>query len=610
MYLKKTQHKSGDFYLSIVEGYRDDQGKSKQRTIQSIGYLSQLSLQYQDPIAHFTMVAKQMTAKKQKDTAPVVLKFDPYQKLDAQKSLETGPNRKNLGALALSTVYHQLELDYFINNRRRYTKASFNHNAILRLLTYERVLFPGSKRSNWLSRGRYFEKMDFSLDDVYRSLPFFNSHRDALLSHLNTKITEQYGRDNSMLFYDVTNYYFEIDEEDDLRKKGFSKEHRPEPIIQMGLFMDEQGIPVTYDLFPGNTTDCKTLRPVMKTTTEQFGMKDMIIIADMGMMTGDNKGQIILDHNGYIISYSIRKSTDEFKQWVLGQDDYQFSEDAHTGKVLKFKERLIPKTIAFSPYTETGASHAKRRITVNERQIVFYSEKYARKARAAREKTILKARELITDSTKRGKLYSQGARKYISEVCFDEQGEVKEDFLSELLFDEEKLAEEERFDGYYAITTNVYGTSKDQRSFKGRSRWEDGNFLVLNREVTARDIIGMYRGLWEIEETFKITKSVLQSRPVYVSKYEHIQAHFLTCFLALTITRLLDHQLSGKYYPGQIAESLRKASGSYVENGYYVFDYYDQILADLDKQLGTDFSRKYLKLGEIRSMIGKTKKGC
>lgn len=608
MFLRKTKHKSGDLYLSIVEGYRDPAGKSKQRTIKALGYLSDLKKLYDDPIAHFSSLAQQWSTQKQEQQAPVSLSFDPKARLTPKDPTSSTSNRKNLGAAAISSIYHQLELDYFINNRRRYTKAGFNHNSILKLLTYERILYPGSKRANWLAKDRYFEKMDFSLDDVYRSLPFFNKHRSALLSHLNEKITQLYGRDTSMLFYDVTNYYFEIDHEDDLRKKGFSKENRPDPIIQMGLFMDQKGIPVTYDLFAGNTTDCKTMRPVMQTTTEQFGMKDIIFVADMGMMTGDNKGQIILDHNGYIISYSIRKATQEFKDWVIRQDDYLIDEDEKTHKKLKYKERLIPKTIAFSPYTEGEESAPKRNITVNERQIVFYSEKYAKKARESRKKAIAKAMEMIKDSGKRGKLHSQGFRKYISEVCFDEDGRIKEDFFSELLFDEQKLAEEERYDGYYAITTNVHGLMKHQRPFKGHSRWEDGNFLVLNREVTAIDIIKMYRGLWEIEETFKITKSVLNSRPVYLSKTEHIEAHFLTCFIALTIMKLLDHKLEGEYYPGKIAESLRKASGSYFERGYYIFNHYDEILEKLEDVLGIEFSRKYLKQGEIRSMIGKTKK--
>jgi len=602
MFLKKTKNKSGDYYLSIVEGYRDASGKVKQRTITSLGYLSELSREFDDPIAHFTEVAKALTAKKKQELAQISITFNPFQRLEMDGMCTGGTNRKNLGAAALSAIYHQLEIDYFVNNRRRYTNAAFNHNAILKLLIYERVLFPGSKRANWHARNRYFEKMDFSLDDVYRSLGFFTKHRDAMLDHLNRQITKNYGRDNSMLYYDVTNYYFEIDQEDELKKKGVSKEHRPDPIIQMGLFMDEKGLPVTYDLFPGNTNDCKTMIPMMERTRDRFGMKDIIFVADMGMMTGENKGRIIMDHNGYIISYSVRKATKEFKEWVLKQSDYLVHEDERTGETLRYKERLIPKRI-----TVTTKANGKKQVTVGERQIVFFSRKYAQKAKEDRQKAVQKAMDMVADPAKKRLLHIKGARKYINEVCFDSNGELKEDFSSELVFDFDKLAEEEIYDGYYAITTNVYGLRKHQRKFTGRCRWEDGNFLVLNRKVTALDIIAMYRGLWEIEETFKITKSVLNTRPVYVSKETHIKAHVLICFLALTIIRLLDYRLGGAFYPGRIADSLRRASGSYLDNGYYLFDYYDEVLKALEENLGIDFSRKYLRVGDIRNMIGKTK---
>jgi transposase len=570
MYLKKsTASKTGRTQLSIVHGFRDKEGKTRQKTIQSLGYLDELEKEYDDPVSHFEQVAKELDRARKEENSTISLSISP------QASLPVGTdNRKNFGHVAFSHLYHELELDYFINNRRRYTKAEYNHNAIFKLLVYSRLLQPSSKKKAFENRNLFFDKMDFSLDDLYRSLSFFTKFKDEMLLSLHKRISTLYGRDTSLVYYDVTNYYFEIDKQDDMRRKGVSKEHRPDPIIQMGLFMDTDGIPLTYGLYPGNMLDKQTLIPMIRKIRKDYTLGRIIIVADKGMMAGDNIRQILIDKNGYVLSYSIRGANSAFKKYVLEEDGYRIGSEG-----FKIKSRIYPREITVS--TLQGK---KEKICIQEKQIVFYSTKYAEKAKADREVALRKAEHLISSPSAYNRSTSYGAAKYIKNLTFStDSGEVLQDAKHILFFDNEKLAEEEKYDGYYAIVTSELDTEDEK-------------------------IIEMYRGLWRIEESFRITKSDLETRPVYVSRQDHIEAHFLTCFVSLLLARLLEKKLDRKYSVTAILESLNKSSCSLLEQNLYLFDYYDEILAAIGKELEIDFSKKYRTVQEIKKNIGDSKK--
>ena len=572
MYLKKsTATKTGRTYLSIVHGFRDSEGKTRQKTIQTLGYLDLLEKEYDDPIKHFEQIARQMTAEDQKKNEPITLSISPISTLPVGTD-----NRKNFGHVAFSHLYHELELDYFINNRRRYTKAEYNHNAIFKLLVYARLLQPSSKKKAFENRKLFFDKMDFSLDDLYRSLSFFTKFKDEMLLSLHKRISTLYGRDTSLVYYDVTNYYFEIDKQDEMRRKGVSKEHRPDPIIQMGLFMDTDGVPLTYGLYPGNMLDKQTLIPMIRTIRKDYELGRIIIVADKGMMAGDNIRQILMDKNGYILSYSIRGADSAFKDYVLNEDGYR---SVGENEGFKIKSRIYPREITVSTLKGT-----KKKVRLHEKQVVFYSEKYAQKAKADREGALRKAEHFISSPSAYDRSTSYGAAKYIkNQTLSTDSGEVLKDSKRKLSFDNEKLIEEEKYDGYYAIVTSELDADDDK-------------------------IIEMYRGLWKIEESFKITKSDLETRPVYLSSQDHIEAHFLICFVSLVLARLLEKKLNRRYSVTAILESLNKSSCSLLEQNMYLFDYYDEILRDLGKELKIDFSKKYMTAGEIKKIIGGTKK--
>jgi len=443
----------------------------------------------------------------------------------------------------------------------------------MKLLVYSRLLYPSSKKKTYENRSCFFEKENYSLDDVYRSLSFFNKHKDALQLWIHERIKQQYDRNTSLVYYDVTNYYFEIDEPDELRKKGVSKEHRPDPIVQMGLFMDTDGIPITYGLHPGNMLDKQTLIPMLGKIQRDFSLGRIIVVADKGMTTGDNIWYTLSAKNGYVLSYSIRGADRKFKDYVLDQRDYVAKNDD-----FKIKSRLYPREITVT--TKNGKKIKKK---VDEKQVVFYSKKFAAKAKADRAPALEKAKSLIRNPSQYSRATSYGAAKYIKNITFDAKtGEILED-ASHLFLDEEKIRQEEELDGYYAIVTSEYKES-DER------------------------IIEMYRGLWKIEESFKITKSDFESRPVFLSTEEHIEAHFLTCFVSLVITRILECRLKGKHAVTALLESLRKASCSHIQENYYLFDFFDEVLSDIGETVGIDFGKKCMALGDIKKILGEIKK--
>lgn len=382
MYLKKTPNSHGRIRLSIVDTYYDKVKKcSRQKTVESIGWLDELEKQYEDPIAHFTKRVAQLNEEKKKKQAPIHFTFYDSDRLRIDDDL-----RKNFGYAALSRIYHELGIHTFLTNRQRHSKEQYDANAIMKMLVYSRLLFPASKKSSYDGRERFFERSDYSLDDVYRCLSFLDKHRENLQIWMNDRIKKNYGRDTSLIYYDVTNYYFETDEQNDFLHKGISKEHRPNPIIQMGLFMDNRGIPITYELFPGNTNDCLTYRPNFGRIKKQFDLGRLISVADKGMTTGDNIWYTINTptHDGYVFSMSIRGAEKGIKDYVLKEEGYEW-----LGTEYKRKSRKSPRTILV-----TSVTGKKMKKQVDEKQVVFWSEKYARRAKAERETALAKARDL------------------------------------------------------------------------------------------------------------------------------------------------------------------------------------------------------------------------
>lgn len=568
MFLKKDKKSNGRIYLSIVEGYREPStGKTKHRKVKSLGYVDALEKDFDDPISHFTELAKQMTLEANDNAIPLSFSFSSTDTIDSNSVL-----RKNIGFAVLSHFYHKLDIEKFFINRQRNLNINYSLNNIFQMLVYSRVLIPCSKKSSFESMDRYFLDFKFSLDHVYKALDHFYAFKDDLLLHLHEMVRMHYGRDTSNVYYDVTNYYFEINESDDFRKKGVSKENRTNPIVQMGLLMDNNGLPITYRLFEGNTNDCTTLMPVLDDLKDDYNLGRVIVVADKGLNTGENIAYNIIHKNGYIYSQTVRGANAELKDYVISDEGYVSSEDG-----FRIKSRVVSTKI----WVENDKGK-RVQVPIEQKQVAFYSPDYAKRAKYEREKAVEKARKLILGS-KTGKLPEKGAKKYIlSTPCDAETGEVYE--LSEYHFiDSSKISEEEKYDGYYVIVTSELNMPNEK-------------------------ILDAYRNLWKIEETFKITKSELKTRPVHVSTREHIEAHFLTCFISLLILRLLQLETKGKYSVRTLVDTMKEMTGTYVDKNYYMFDHYNEIVDDLGKATDIEFSRRFMTLGDVKNIIAKTKK--
>lgn len=605
MFLRKSLS-HGKIYLSYVQGYRDENGKVKQKTIQKLGFLDDLKKEYADPITHFKELAKQKTNS---DINELVIK-------NLKTKIIDNSEVKNLGYIVLKKVYNELNINYYLNECQKKYKVDYSFNDIMKLLVFSRILCPSSKNETYKNKNVFFENFDFSLKDLYRSLDYFNSFKDKIIKLIWDATKEKYNRDTSISYYDTTNYYFEISYNDDdlidengtvlekgWRKKGPSKEHRKTPIIQMGLLMDKNGIPMTYDLFPGNESEKLQMRPTLQNTKAKFGIDRTIIVADRGQNTSDNtvfiagkNDDIHTNHDGYVYGQSIIGADKEFKDWAINPEgfinDFIYDEQGELitekvavkdkdGNILRYedkpaifkhKSRVYAKKVQIKKDDKRNVNY-----TIYQKQMVYYSRKYAERQKHEREQAVTKAKDLISNPGKYTQATSYGCTKYINNIKFiKETGEIPDGLELSLKLD--KIQEEEKFDGYYSIVTS-------------------------EKNLSDKEIRDIYKGLWKIEESFKITKSNLETRPIYVWTKEHIEAHFLTCYISLVILRLIEQKIDRKYSTEQIINSLKKYDCSKLEHDIYLQNFRNDIIKDFENIFNIDLSRKYLTLAEIKKIL-------
>ncbi len=601
MYLNKQKKPNGDIYLSIREKYHVPKVGSREKTVQSLGYLSTLKKTMDDPIAYYTQYAKELTARKDSEKAKTIT-------IDTSQKLSIGTNDvRNVGYGILKLLYKELEIDKFWNWKTRNRKMKFSTDQIFRLLTISRALYPGSKRDTFIKKDLYFEPFDgFDLDDIYHALDVIAENQQALQEWIYEHSKKICARDVSVSYFDCTNYYFDIGRPDvDLldengnpadregnsipakyRKRGPEKNHRPDPIVQMGLLMDRNGIPVAYDLFPGNESEKIHMRPIINRVKARFENSRIIYVADRGLNTSDNiywlNGDNKRDHNprdGYVYGQSVRGADAEFKSWVLSEGYREDKVPSDDGSMITFlhKSRIHPKELQVNVTKPGQKKPVKKKVVVDQKQMVYYSEKYAKKQRADRAAMIERAKDLIKYPKKYDRITAKGSASYILNIAFDKTtGEIVEGKTLELNMD--KIKEEEKYDGYYSIVTSELGMSDHEM-----------------HEV--------YRGLARIEDSFKVTKTYLETRPIYVWLNEHIDAHFATCFLALVLIRLLENKLSHAFSVRQILDSLRNYNCVHMDMNTWKFTYYDEVTDACAKVFDVTLNDKYKSQQEIQRLL-------
>lgn len=601
MYLRQIKRPQG-IYLAIQESYYDSSKKqSRTRTIESIGYLDNLRKEYEDPIAFFSQKAAAMTAEKKKEKSKTIV-------IDGSEKMDTNTDDiLNVGYGILKHLYKELELDKFWNWKSRNLSVEFSVDQIFRLLVFSRILCPASKKGTFDNQNFYFEDFgDFSLDDIYHALDIICKNNEALQKWIFDHSEKPYDRDLSVSYFDCTNYYFDIgrsdmdsfdekgncvDKEGNIvdakyRKRGPEKNHRPDPIVEMGLLMDRNGIPLAFDLFPGNESEKVHMRPIINRIKQDFSNTRIIFVADRGLNTSDNiyylNGDNKCDVNqrdGYVYGQSVRGADAEFRNWVLASGYKKDTVKTEDGKEIFFihKSRIYPKELHVNVTKPGQRKPGKKTVKVDQKQMVYYSEKYAKKQKADREVMIERAKDLIKHPKKYDRVTSAGSAAYILNIAFDKStGEIVDGKNLELNLT--KVREEAKYDGYYSIVTSELNMS----------------------DFEMRDV---YHGLSKIEETFKISKTEFSSRPIFVRTNEHIDAHFATCFTSLVLIRLLQAKLGNRYPAGKIIESLKKYCCVPLDANNYKFTYFDEILKTCGNAFNLELDNRYRTRQQIQRIL-------
>ena len=582
MRLRKIEKEKG-LYLDIIESYRKN-GKPTIRSIMTIGYLKDSG----HDLAYFENMVKEMNLKKKEEKKTSLA-------IDMNETLSIGNELRNVGYFALKYIYNELGLNELFTELKRRSKIDYSLNKNMELLTFSRILYPASKKSTFDDRKVFFEGFakDVTKDSIYDCLDVFSRYKEKIEKLIFDNTKDKYQRDTSTSYYDCTNFYFEIEYNDEdktddkgniidkgLRKRGPEKNKRPDPIIGMGLLMDKDGIPLAYDVFPGNESEKLTLRPITKRVKRDYGIDRTIVVADRGLNTSDNifflagKNEVENKRDGYVYGQSIRGADREFKDWVLNEDGYISDIIKEDDKEIAFthKSRVIAKEVKIKKDEKRTV-----KVRVCQKQMVYFSFKYLMKQRKDREKMIRKAEDIIKRPNAYTKATSYGAAYYIDDIAFDKDtGEIKSDNVLSVNYD--KVKEEELYDGYYAIVTSEI-------------------------EYDDYKIRKIYRGLTKIEDNFKVTKSYLKGRPIFVWTKEHIQGHFLTCFVALVIIRLLEKKLDNKYTIPEIISSLKNYNCINLEANVYKFAYRDEIIDDLAKVFTITLDKKYRTREDIKKLL-------
>lgn len=437
-------------------------------------------------------------------------------------------NSFNVGYLFLEKIYNELDLNNICNKISNKYKFAYDLNNILSRLIYSRIIYPSSKLATFELSKKYIEQPNFELHDIYRSLEVISKETDFIQSELYKNSLKVSKRNTNILYYDCTNYFFEIEQECGLRQYGPSKEHRPNPITQMGLFMDGDGIPLAFNITAGNTNEQVTLKPLEEKILEDFKLSKFIVCTDAGLASNANRKLNDKDERAFITTQSIKKLKKHLMDWALSPDDWCLSGDNK-----KYNINEIEKD-------ETTIDIYKDRIFFKERWIkengleqkliVTYSLKYRNYQRQIRNSQIERAKVAIANkSFKLDKCNQNDFKRFIKKTNVTKDGEIAEKKV--LTLNTDTIQKEEKFDGLYGVCTNL--------------------------EDNPEEIIKVNQRRWEIEESFRIMKSEFKARPVYLSRDDRIIAHFTTCFLSLVLLRFLEKRLNEKYTTSQIIDTLK-----------------------------------------------------
>ncbi len=575
MYITITGSKNNkDIYIN--QSYRKENGKTSSRIYKKLGKFNKLLEQFSGDEAKMLAWAKEEAKKEtilyNQRNGKVSVEFSQAARipLDEKRNFP-------VGYLFLQSLCTQLRLDKICRSIKRRHKFKYNLNAILTDLVYARILSPASKLGSYEYCKTLPEPPEYSLSDVYRALSVIAQESDFIQSELYKNSNFLHPRNKRILYYDCTNYYFEIEEENGIKQYGKSKENRPNPIVTMGLFMDADGIPLAFDIFPGNQNEQTTLKPLESKIIQDFDCSEFIFCSDAGLGSAANRRFNRFENRGYIITHSLKKMKQEDRDVALNPAQFRkIGEERFTD--LGSLDENNPEIYESIYYKEIPVVTG----SMDETLIVTYSPKYKAYQRKIRARQIERAEKILTSPGKKRKGKNQNdPMRFIKKTSYTPDGEIAENQRYQL--DEEQIKKEEMYDGFYAVITNLDGDVKE--------------------------IIKINKQRWEIEENFRIMKTEFEARPVYVRREDRIKAHFMTCYISLLLYRLLEKKLDNQYTTSQILRTLRSMQMTLLNtaSGYVPAYTRTEITDTLHKTFDFRTDYEFITKASMRSIIKKTK---
>jgi len=588
--LKLTITKSKNSVCFYVQRSVRKDGKVTTVTVEKLGNLDQVKARAagKDPYVWAKEYVEELNRKEYEERRQVIVSYSPG------KLLKTGEQQAfNCGYLFLQDIYYDLKLDKICSKIASRHSFDYDLNSILSRLIYTRILYPSSKLSSLKLSEKFIEQPSFELQHIYRALSVLTEENDFIQAELYKSSQKVIRRSTDVLYYDCTNYYFEIEMEDEYRKYGHAKDHKPNPVVGMGLFMDHDGIPLAFTTFPGSN-EKPTLLPLERKVISDFGVGNIVVCTDAGLATDSIRKFNDIQLGGEAVrsfitvqSLKDRQIKSDLQAWALDPHGWQLPGSDKEYCLDDLDDELDKDKIFYKErWTRENISARAERIGVKpleQRLIVSYSIKYRDYLRSIRDSQIRRAKKMISRGDTRSGNHTNDPRRLIDVQSVTVDGEVCE--YEKASLDLDKVTAEERFDGFYAVCTNL-------------------------EDAPISEIIRINKKRWEIEECFRIMKTDFQARPVYLQRDDRINAHFLTCFIALYIYRILEKKIGEKYTCSQILGTLKDMLVTKApDNIGYIPSYTRTEITDaLHEAFGFRTDYEIISSRSMRSILSRTKK--
>lgn len=567
MRLQIVKSKNAKSFYVVKSTYIN--GKRSNHVVEKLGTYNDLKIKsgLEDPIDWAKNYVKKLNEQEKAGTRSIIIKKAQNIKIEKNKNMIF-----NVGYLFLEKLYYDLNLDKTCKEISEKYRIKYDLNKILQDLIYTRIIEPCSKLSSFEVAKKFIEQPNYELHDIYRALEVIAKETEFIESEVYKNSLKVVNRNSKILYYDCTNYFFETETAEGLKQYGKSKEHRQSPIVQMGLFMDGNGLPLAFNITSGNTNEQKTLKPLEEQIMNDFKMSKFVVCTDAGLASTSNRKFNNMQDRSYIVTQSLKTIKGHLREWALSKEGWH---------ALGSNKEINLNNLTNKDYDKIF--YKERWINENgleQRLIVSYSQKYADYEKHVRESQIQRAQKIIENSKAETRNLND-PKRFISISSVTPDGEVAEKKIKSL--NTKAIKKEEQFDGFYAVCTTL--------------------------EDDIGEIIKVNKNRWEIEESFRILKTDFKARPVYLKNDDRIQAHFTTCFLALLIFRILEKKLKDGYTSNEIIKTLREMNMLYEETEGYVPAYMRTDLTDeFHKQFDFRTDYEITTIGSMKKIIKQIKK--